>query len=583
MLLIFVRCGFSCLHLRNLSSPPQVRVKLAPLPPHYQTVVHHVMRGNHLLPFDIAKIHHTNDSVLAHHGLPPMDTDPAQGLLPGINRTFLALCDVYGLQAGTFKAKQALFGTVLPGYFVTNCLMDTMKHYFAQSNITKASQVLAMGYLGYNQVGNGDTFVALLFTILGACALAWMLTLLLVLSPPQKRKPLIAQVATLFFAITMTILVCRVTDGASREYYQDRLDMYQIHQVLYNNTAYRICVTISQFITEIAYLEIMTVLLPRMARFPILIFMVAVVLARLAVLIVYEARFDNSQLVFITHVGSTAETFKIVRVVLMVVIILGFWGLLLYYTWRTKSPRKVSYCRKLLPLGLFINVIFGTHVVLLLLIVTLFREKWLPLTWLVFLPYLIEVVLITMVWEWIFNIALVEKRNELIGVLGRRILVDDAVSLSLNIHRKRTYSIYKDGKLFFKNGIFGSKHIVTKDDSDHSKLLSSDNGVELDTLQPGDTSFEAATTTAATTAVDTASATVHRHQTMETEPAPPQHPVPVNVTSQFAVLNPPSSDQLLEEAIASDLEHEVVIGDYTYFDSDTDDSLYGPADTSNQR
>lgn len=500
-----------------------------------------------------------------------MNSDPAQGLLPGINRTFLNSCDVYGLQAGTFKAKQVLFGTVLPGYFVTNCLMEVMKDYFNQHNITKASQVLALGFLGYNQVGNGDTFVALLFTILGACALAWMLTLLLVLSPPQKRKPLIAQVATLFFAVTMTILVCRLTDGASHEYYMDRLDMYLIHQKLFNNTAYRICITISQFITEVAYLEIMTILVPRLARFPTLIAMTVVVLARLAVLIVYEAKFDNAQLIFMNHIGSTAETFKIIRVVLMVVIILGFWGLLLYYTWVTKSPRKVSYCRKLLPLGFFINVLFGAHVVLLLLTITLFREKWLPLTWLIFLPYLIEVILITTVWEWIFNIALVEKRNELIGVLGRRILVDDAVSLSLNLHRKRTYSIYNDGKLFFKNGLFGSKHIVTKDDTDHSKLLSSDNGVEMDTLQPGDTPTDTATGTEAPT--------VHQPQTMtmtDNTPTSPQHPVPVHATSQFQVLDHLSD---LEEAITSDLEHEVVIGDYAYFDSDSDDdSLYGPAD-----
>ena len=47
------------------------------------------------------------------------------------------------------------------------------------------------------------------------------------------------------------------------------------------------------------------------------------------------------------------------------------------------------------------------------------------------IPYLIEAILITTVWEWIFNIWVIEKRIELMGVLGRRISIDDVLSIQL--------------------------------------------------------------------------------------------------------------------------------------------------------
>ena len=49
----------------------------------------------------------------------------------------------------------------------------------------------------------------------------------------------------------------------------------------------------------------------------------------------------------------------------------------------------------------------------------------------VLIPYLIEAILITTVWEWIFNIWVIEKRIELMGVLGRRISIDDVLSIQL--------------------------------------------------------------------------------------------------------------------------------------------------------
>ena len=71
------------------------------------------------------------------------------------------------------------------------------------------------------------------------------------------------------------------------------------------------------------------------------------------------------------------------------------------------------------------------HIILGILHISLFEDNWLVRTWMVLIPYLIEAILITTVWEWIFNIWVIEKRIELMGVLGRRISIDDVLSIQL--------------------------------------------------------------------------------------------------------------------------------------------------------
>ncbi|KAI3403544.2 hypothetical protein KGF56_003701 [Candida oxycetoniae] len=55
------------------------------------------------------------------------------------------------------------------------------------------------------------------------------------------------------------------------------------------------------------------------------------------------------------------------------------------------------------------------------------KPCWLVKTWLVLVPYLLEVILLTVIWEWVFNIWILEKRFELMNVLGRRISCEDVI------------------------------------------------------------------------------------------------------------------------------------------------------------
>ncbi|XYA02249.1 hypothetical protein QA089_004820 [Meyerozyma guilliermondii] len=112
--------------------------------------------------------------------------------------------------------------------------------------------------------------------------------------------------------------------------------------------------------------------------------------------------------------------------------VLQFWFMaaLFKFTFLDKNPRKISYALPTLGLGLFTWALILIIFVVYLLSVTTFRHQWWVRLWLDQLPSLLDVALLTIAWEWIYNIAQLEKKQELIGVLGRRMSSDDVASNS---------------------------------------------------------------------------------------------------------------------------------------------------------
>jgi hypothetical protein len=127
----------------------------------------------------------------------------------------------------------------------------------------------------------------------------------------------------------------------------------------------------------------------------------------------------------------------------------------------------VSYSRRLLPLAAFNWVVFTIHIILNLFSISLFRTRWQINTWLRLIPYFFDIVILTTVWEWIFNIAVLEKRFELVGILGRRISVDDVTSFDSKSKPTRSYAIYEEGANIFNTicQLFKRGPIVLKDKS----------------------------------------------------------------------------------------------------------------------
>lgn len=347
-------------------------------------------------------------------------------------------CSVYSLTQGTLAYldmyNHRWLGNIsgfLPAYYVTNCLVYELAEEIKSLNLS-ASDVLewveAFRNNPYNVSDNGDSFVALLFMILGLCVSCWMLMLLFLLLPKYKRKPWLTQIATLLYLVVLTVILARITEVARDEYYVDSLDMIKILGIVNKRRLYSVALVISQFLTNLAFLQLVVKLTylrwKRLNAF-IGIFLIAAYFIVLAI--------AQSEVVdYFVYVTSLNLVLLTLRAACKLLIVIWFAISLAYHTgWGTAlAPRQVSYSKKLMPLAIVTWFIVGIHMVITLLTVTVWRSKWLVTLWMMFLPYLLDMYILTCSWEWFFSIRDLELRLELVGMLGRRISLDDVMSFS---------------------------------------------------------------------------------------------------------------------------------------------------------
>lgn len=364
-------------------------------------------------------------------------------------------CSIYHLNTGQISILDAINNTwdnslamMLPAYYATNCSLPDMITFL---NETLDPDIMDFDYFPYNKRDNGDTLVALLFVLCGSCVSMWMLSLLLYVSPKYKRKPILTQLATLFYAILTSYILSKVTETVSEQYYEDILDIILLHSTLYNRVEYRVLITIQQVLTMLAWFQIILKISKQRLKRIMGIITLLLMTAYIGCYIYYQISCSTHGQIEVGADSSLYHKWNTIRFATNLVIVVWLAGTLLYYTTVTKNPRKICYSKKLLPLGIFNWFLLILHVVLNILHMSLFKKNWLIRTWMVLIPYLIELILVTTIWEWIFNIWILEKRFELMGVLGRRISIDDVLSIQLNNsdnnNRKKKFDRTKAGEL----------------------------------------------------------------------------------------------------------------------------------------
>lgn len=328
----------------------------------------------------------------------------------------------------------------LPAYYVTNCSIDSLLDAIARQgpNVTRQWEE-SYTYLPFNKSDNGDTFVALLFTISALCISLWMLTLLLFLTPRHKRKPLLTQVATVFYTAFTTLLLVQITKVARTQYYNDMLDIINMRTYIYLVDSFRATFILLQLLVNSAWLHLVLQLTRARYKWTAGVIGILAVAAYTAVLAVYNVHFNNSLAVFHTAASSSNELWRMSAVACKLVLMVWYAFTLGHYTTRLRNPR-ICYGRRLLPLAVLVWFLFAAHIVLNVLTLSTFRRVWLVKIWLVLLPYLVEVLLLLSVWEWVYSIGYLEKRAELAGVLGRRISEDDVVSFHTALENDRQRS-----------------------------------------------------------------------------------------------------------------------------------------------
>ena len=365
-------------------------------------------------------------------------------------------CSVYSLTNGTIRLLDHYNQTwnndlhlheYLPAYYITNCsipqLIDLveMEKYDNESSLPTTTTTTTTTNNGalphvvsnnennpYNQKDNGDTFIALLFTLCGSCVSCWMLSLLLYLTPKHKRKPWLTQITTIYYAIVTSVLLNRLTKAAEQEYYNDILDIIKLHHYLYNTNLYRVLMVLTQVFTMCSWFQIIQKITRLKYRYTSAVISFIFMGFYIAVFTYYQVSYNTQEFIHNQiNRNQTHYNWSIVRALGRLLIITWFGLNLLHYTVLVKNPSKICYNRKLFPLAFFIWFLIVLDIVVTILHITLFRHSWLVRTWLILIPYLLEITLLTVVWEWVFNIWILEKRFELMNVLGRRISYEDVV------------------------------------------------------------------------------------------------------------------------------------------------------------
>ena len=354
-------------------------------------------------------------------------------------------CSVYSLTLGLIRYQDYTSGgwlqnitKFLPAYYVTNCLIPDLWAQIASQNVSLtdiASWLEEYRQNPYNEADNGDSFVALLFMLVGLCVSCWMLSLLFLLLPKNKQKPVLTQLAMLFYLVYLTVIFSQVARITELEYYADSLDMIRILTTM-ADVRYAVLALILTVLTQTAYLQLFI----RLTRKHWRAANCAVVALLIIATLISGAFFVpllRDPYKYATH-STTAP--DLVFMGIQAIFMLWFAGCLGHYTLygTATPPKQVSYLRKLLPLAILTWIFVITYVVLLLLLTTYWRTDWRNNSWIAFIPNLLCMYILTASWEWYYSIRHLELQLEIVDMLGRRISLEDVMDFDNDEKVRRT-------------------------------------------------------------------------------------------------------------------------------------------------
>ncbi|OBA23244.1 PalH-domain-containing protein [Metschnikowia bicuspidata var. bicuspidata NRRL YB-4993] len=354
-------------------------------------------------------------------------------------------CLVYSLTSGLLRTQDYFSGSwldnitnFLPAYYVTNCSVLEFWDQIASQNVSLSDIELWLGEFRknpYNEADNGDSFVALLFTLVGLCVLGWMLLLLFLLLPKHKQKPVLTQLAVLFYLVYLTVLFSQVARITEAEYYADLLDMVKILSTI-ADLQYAVLLLVQTLLTQLAYLQLFL----KMTKNRWKLANCALVSVLIVACLVTGAFFVPVTEDSFSYVTLPATSLAIALLALDTVFMAWFAVCLGYYTARGPAtpPKQVAYSKKLLLLAILTWSFVVIYIVQTLLLATLWREDWLTNAWISYVPDLLAMYILTASWEWLHSIRHLELRLELVDMLGRRISLEDVMDFSNDDKVRRT-------------------------------------------------------------------------------------------------------------------------------------------------
>lgn len=391
-------------------------------------------------------------------------------------------CSVYSLTLGLLVLQDyfshqwlANLTDFVPAYYATNCSVPDLVAHILNQSVSDADVLRWMRDFKnnpYNISDNGDSFVALLYMILGLCVSCWMLELMFVLLPKYKRKPLLTHLATVMYLVVLTIILAQITAVSRDEYYSDTLDMIKILNIVNDKRKYPTAITILQLLTNLALVHLGVAMTRQTWKRINGAVGLLLTVANLVAMAVRQAQLDDFAKLSVKNPSPA----MFAQHVCQLLIILWLAMLLAYHTLfgTASAPRQVAYSRKLVPLALLTWFLVALQFVMVLLTATLWRNDWLVRAWITFFPYVLSIYVLTCCWEWVHSIRDLELKLERVGMLGRPISMDDIGGFDASKHNRpiqRRFSAWK--KMLF--GSEASQFVLDKDLSSSGSSLDAQN------------------------------------------------------------------------------------------------------------
>lgn len=415
------------------------------------------------------------------------------------NEEFPFNCSLFYLPQGNLSFEvsgedvmETVDKSFLSAYYISNCSLEEVYNYVKSANNSNVStSTLEMLYT--NKRDDGDSYVALLFVSSGSCVTAWMLSLLLYLSPKHKQKPILVYAATICYSIAATIFLDTLTKDSSSEYYSNSLDILRIRNTIGNNVAFMVFNIISQILFDLSWLQLIVHMTKQRFKLLQVVIFGTLVIVYIPWNIIYLADFENLSA---NYIPSFSHKWKLVTYIFRIVITIYFTLCLLYFTLIMKNPKKISFIKSLIPIGLFSLLIICLEFVVIILQMSIYKTQWLTNIWLSIFPQVFQAISLTTIWEWFFDMQLLEKKRELQGVLGRRLSRDDLLQSKSKGSGKRGLRLF-DALLLAGNRendaksiTSGTEEITLQDLSNRSLNKSSTNENNIQGESQVETSLE---------------------------------------------------------------------------------------------
>lgn len=417
-------------------------------------------------------------------------------------------CSVYSLVAGSIEFEfdsnrswsQNFLEEYLPAFYITNCSVGTiLEEYLAQEAYLIDSFTIDSIWESIfsleSRRTDGNHYVAVLFTTAGICVAYWMLMLLMYISPRQRKKPLTTQAATILSAVLSTIIFKYKTDACEEGYRNNRLDLVAVHAAAYFQTWYKVIEFICEVLIYIAWFVLVSYIMRSNWQRVSQGIGVVLICIYLGIYLYFLVTFYKIELLLDDEVFLSYQRWIIGVKVIEILLYAWLAIAVMWFTLGRHNPR-ISYSSSLMYLGIFTWIVIACGVVFSIL-VTLFCTEWAIKSWLILFPNLVKVGLLTLLWDWIDCVEILERKSEMLGVLGRRISVSDANSFLSSKHRSRTgrgASLLANLKRIF----IRKKSKEKASDSDHegtfnySTTLHSSLHTRTDTLVPSSSTSQEA-------------------------------------------------------------------------------------------